>query len=153
MQRSLRLDKKHNSNTPPAVPTLAIADVETGPKLAKHRGRETLGEDVGELRRRRDVKDPDVSNGNQLADEVEINLDMLRALMLDGVGGEVHIADVVAVDEGAATKRLVELEEELAQPGRLSHAVRHGAVLGLSTRARLRATSWMTRRSGCHPRR
>jgi len=57
------------------------------------------------------VKDPDVSNGNPLADEVEINLDMLRALMLDEVGGEVHIADVVAVDEGAATKRLVELEE------------------------------------------
>jgi len=99
------------------------------------------------------VKDPDVSNGNPLADEVEINLDMLRALMLDGVGGEVHIADVVAVDEGATMKRLVELEEELAQPGHLSHAVRHGAVLGLSTRARLRATSWMTRRSGCHPRR
>ena len=71
-----------------------------------------------------------------IADEVEINLDMLRALMLDGVGGEVHIADVVAVDEGAATKRLVELEEELAQPGRLSHAVRHGAVLSLSTGAR-----------------
>ena len=81
------------------------------------------------------MKDPDVSNGNQLADEVEINLDMLRALMLDGVGGEVHGADVVAVDKGAPTKRLVELEEELAQPGRLGHAVSHGAELNLSTRA------------------
>jgi len=128
--------KETNTKIPPAVPTLATADVETGSKVDEDRGRKALGEDVGELRRRRDVKDPDVSNGNPLADEVEINLDMLRALMLDGVGGEVHIADVVAVDEGAATKRLVELEEELAQPGRLSHAVSHGAVLSLSTGAR-----------------
>jgi hypothetical protein len=81
------------------------------------------------------VKDPDVSNGNSLTDEVEVDLNMLRALVLDGVGGEVHGADVVAVHEGAPTERLVELEE-LAQPGCLSHAVSHGAVLSLSTRAR-----------------
>jgi len=104
-------------------------------KIDEHRGRKSLGEDIGELRCRRYVKDPDVSNGNPLTDEVEINLNMLRALVLDGVGGEVHGADVVAVDEGASTERLVELEEELAQPGRLGHAVSHGAVLSLSTRA------------------
>jgi len=103
--------ERNKHQDPPAVPTLATADVETGSKVDEDRGRKALGEDVGELRRRRDVKDPDVSNGNPLADEVEINLDMLRALMLDRVSGEVHRADVVAVDEGAATKRLVELEE------------------------------------------
>jgi hypothetical protein len=32
---------------------------------------------------------------------VEVNLDMLCALMLNGVGGEVDSADVVAVDESA----------------------------------------------------
>ena len=136
-QRSLELDNKENiTPTPPAVPTLATADVETGPKLAEHRGREALGEDIGELRRRWYVKNPNVSNGNPLPDEVEVDLNMLRALVLDGVGGELHSADVVAVNEGAPTKRLVELEEELAQPGRLGHAVSHGAVLSLSTRAR-----------------
>jgi len=111
VQRSLRLDKKHNSNTPPAVPTLAIADVETGPKLAKHRGRKALGEDVGELRRRRDVKDPDVSNGNPLADEVEINLDMLRTLMLNQIGGEIHSTYIVTIDKCGPFERTVKFQK------------------------------------------
>ena len=81
------------------------------------------------------MKDPNVSNGNLLTDEVEVDLNMLHALVLDGIGGEVHGADVVAADEGAPTERLVKLEE-LVQPGRLSHAVSHGAVLSFSTRAR-----------------
>jgi hypothetical protein len=34
---------------PPRSHNLATADVETGPKLIKHRGVETLREDVGEL--------------------------------------------------------------------------------------------------------
>ena len=82
------------------------------------------------------MEDPNVANSHPVTNEVQVNLHMLRPLMLNRVGGEVHGADVVAVDEGAPTERLVELEEELAQPGRLSHAVSHGAVLNLSIRAR-----------------
>ena len=78
---------------------------------------------------------PNIADCDPVAHEVQVNLHMLRPLMLDGVDGEIHGADVVAVDEGAPTERLVELEE-LAQPGRLSHAVSHGAVLSLNTRAR-----------------
>jgi hypothetical protein len=37
-----------------------MADVETGPKLLKHRGRETLHEHVGEL----DMKDADLTDGD-----------------------------------------------------------------------------------------
>jgi hypothetical protein len=33
--------------------------------------------------------------------EVEVELDMLRRLVLNGVGGEVDCADVVTVDESA----------------------------------------------------
>ena len=39
---------------------------------------------------------------------------MLRPLMLDGVGGEIHCADVVTVDERALGKRAVELRQELS---------------------------------------
>ena len=39
---------------------------------------------------------------------------MLRPLMLNGVGGEIHGADVVAVDEHALGKRAVELCQELS---------------------------------------
>ncbi len=40
-------------------------------------------------------------DGNAFPDEVEVDLDMLRTLVLNGVGEEVDDADVVAVDESA----------------------------------------------------
>jgi hypothetical protein len=45
------------------------------------------------------VEDTNVPDGNTLADKAKINLNMLGALMLNGVGGEVDGADVVAVDQ------------------------------------------------------
>jgi hypothetical protein len=45
------------------------------------------------------VEDTNVSDDNALADKVKINLNMLGALMLDGVGGEVNNANIVAIDQ------------------------------------------------------
>jgi hypothetical protein len=47
------------------------------------------------------VQDADITDGNAFPDEVEVDIDMLCALVLNGVGGEVNGADVVAVDESA----------------------------------------------------
>ena len=55
--------------------------------------------------------------------------------MLDGVGGEIHGADVVAVDERALGERAVELRQELSKSGRLRHAVSDSPVLRLGTGA------------------
>jgi hypothetical protein len=63
--------------------------------------------------------------------EAQVDLHMLCALMLHGIGGEVDGADVVAVDEGGTLKGYVELMEELTHLGGLCHAVGHNAVLGL----------------------
>jgi hypothetical protein len=65
-------------------------------KLQEHWGTEPLGEDGGS----QDSEDANISDDNALADEVEINLNILGALMLDGVGGEVDRADIVTVDQG-----------------------------------------------------
>ena len=46
--------------------------------------------------------------------KVQVDLHVLRPLMLDGVGGEVHSADVVAVDERALGERAVKLRQELS---------------------------------------
>jgi hypothetical protein len=46
------------------------------------------------------VEEEDISDGDALTDKVEINLNMLDALMLDGVGGEVYRTDVITVDQG-----------------------------------------------------
>jgi hypothetical protein len=48
------------------------------------------------------MEDTNLTDDNLLSDEIKINLHMFRALMLNGVGGEVHGVDVVAVDESAA---------------------------------------------------
>jgi hypothetical protein len=55
------------------------------------------------------VQDTDITDGHTFPHKVEVDLDMLRALVLNGVGGEVDGADVVAVDEGALCQRRVEL--------------------------------------------
>jgi hypothetical protein len=82
------------------------------------------------------MKNPNIANSHPVTNEVQVNLHMLRPLMLNLVGGEVHGADVVAVDECALAERAVKLNQELSEPGRLSHAVSNNLVLRLSTRAR-----------------
>jgi hypothetical protein len=62
---------------------------------------------------------------------VQVDLHILRALMLHVMSGEVDGADVVTVDEDSTLKGVVELVEELAHLGGLRHAVGHSAVLGL----------------------
>jgi hypothetical protein len=45
------------------------------------------------------VEDTNAPNGNALTDKVKINLNMLGALVLNGVGGEVDGANIVAIDQ------------------------------------------------------
>ena len=51
----------------------------------------------------------DSPNGDPFPDEVEVDFHVLGSLMLDGVGGEVDGADVVAVDEAGGLQRLMQL--------------------------------------------
>jgi hypothetical protein len=81
------------------------------------------------------MEDADFTNGNLLSDEMKINLHLFHALMLNGVGGEVHGPDVVTVDESAARWRSLELMQELAQSGGLSHTIGDGTVLGFGAGA------------------
>ena len=57
---------------------------------------------------------PNITDGDSVAHEVQVNLHMFRPLMLDGVGGEIHGANVVAVDESALGEWAVELRQELS---------------------------------------
>jgi hypothetical protein len=82
------------------------------------------------------MENSNISNSHPVMNEVQVNLHMLRPLMLNQVGGEVHGAKVVAVDERALGERAAKLSQELSETGRLSHAVRNSPVLRLSTRAR-----------------
>jgi hypothetical protein len=80
------------------------------------------------------VKNPHGTHGYLLTNEVKIDLDVLRPLMLNRVGRHVDHADVVAVDKGSTAKRNVELMKKLSEPRSLSN-IGDGAVLGLSAGA------------------
>jgi hypothetical protein len=75
------------------------------------------------------MEDADLTEGNLLSDEMKINLHMLRKLMLNEVGEEVHDANVIIVDESAVRWQSLELMQELAQPGGFSHTIGDGMVL------------------------
>jgi hypothetical protein len=55
------------------------------------------------------MQDADITDDHTFSHKVEVDLDMLRALVLNGVGGEVDDADVVIVDEGALRQWSMEL--------------------------------------------
>jgi hypothetical protein len=82
------------------------------------------------------MENPNIANSHSVSNEVQVNLHMLRPLMLNRVGGEVHGADVVVVDKRALGERAAKLSQELPEPGRLSHTVSNIPVIRLSTQAR-----------------
>jgi hypothetical protein len=59
-----------------------------------------------ELQRGGDAENPNVTGNDTLADEVQVDLHVLHALMLHGIGGGVDRADVVTVDKGGTLERL-----------------------------------------------
>jgi hypothetical protein len=76
-------------------------------KNPKKATKEGLWEYVGVLEGSGNVEDTNVPKSNPLVDKVEIDLDMLCALVLDQIRREVNSTDIVAVDNGGVTKGLV----------------------------------------------
>ena len=106
-------------------------NAQIGPKIRKQLYGETLGHDVGELVYRGDMENANLSQSNLLTDEVDVDLDMLGTTMMDGVGGHIDNADIVAVDNRSQGNRDVRLLEELPQPAALGHNMGHSVILRL----------------------
>ena len=121
-----RQDYSHNQGQPTIITSVyynyivltlprsrngSTTNVQAGSKLLKHRGREALGEDIGVLRCRRDMKNPNVSEGDSLLNKMEINLNMLRALMLYWVCGEVDSTNVTTIDQRGSARWVAKLHE------------------------------------------
>ena len=79
------------------------------------------------------MEDLNIADSDPVVNDVLVDHYMLRSRMLNGVGGEIHCADVVTVDERALGEWVMKLRQELAKPGRLRHAVSDSPVLRLST--------------------
>jgi hypothetical protein len=55
------------------------------------------------------VQDADIADGHAFPHKVEVDLDMLQALVLNRLGGEVDNIDVVTVEKSALHQWSVEL--------------------------------------------
>jgi hypothetical protein len=88
------------------------------------------------------VKDNDLTKRDLLADEVDVNLDVLRSTMLNRVAGHVNSTDVDAEDNSRRAERPMKLGKKLSKPITLSYSMSHGSVLGLGTRTRYRGLAF-----------
>jgi hypothetical protein len=57
------------------------------------------------------MKDSNVTEGDLLSNKVEIDLNMLRPLMLHWIAGEIYSTDVVTIDQGGTARRVAKLKE------------------------------------------
>ena len=95
--------KKHNTNsiylTPASSRRGSLTDSKTGPKINKQLYRKTFSHDVSKLKRGRHMKNPDLSQGNLLANKMNINLNVLRSPMTNWIGSHVNCTDIVIIDD------------------------------------------------------
>jgi hypothetical protein len=75
-----------------------------------------------------------LSQGNLVVDKVNVNLDVLRAAMVDRISGHIDGANIVTVHDGRGSKGRAELLEKLTKPTALGHGMSYRAVLSLGTR-------------------
>jgi hypothetical protein len=64
---------------------------------------------------------------------MQINLNVLGPLVLNGVGGQVNGTNIIAVHNSGLLKRAMELVQQLTQPTRLGDSI--GATAQYSTSA------------------
>jgi len=57
------------------------------------------------------MENSNVTKGNLLSNKMEVDLNMLRPLMLHRIAGEIDSTDVVAIDQGSTARGALELNE------------------------------------------
>jgi len=76
-----------------------IPVAKTRPKLHEQLGKQAFRRDVRELVGGWNMEDPDLSQGHLFVNKVDVDLDVLRASMMDNVGSHVDRTDIVAIDK------------------------------------------------------
>lgn len=82
------------------------------------------------------AENADIVDGDTIAEEAEVNLHVLCALMVHRIDGEVDRTNVVAVHVGDKREGDVELMKKFMELGSLRHAIWHSAILDPSVGAR-----------------
>ena len=78
----------------------------------------------------------ELSNGDLLSDEMNVELNVLCTPVMNGIPRHIHRGDIVAECHRCCWYFAEELAEEVAKPGTLRDGIGDGAVLGLRARSR-----------------
>jgi hypothetical protein len=76
-----------------------ITDAKTGSKISEELNQKTLRHDVRKLMRGGNMKYPNLSQGHLLTYEVEVDLNVLHALMVDRVCCHIDSAHIVIIGD------------------------------------------------------
>ena len=79
------------------------------------------------------MKNTNFAESHLLANEVDVDLNVLGPAVVDRVGSHVDSADIIAVDHGSHLQRNMKFLKELAQPATLGDHMSNSPVLGLRT--------------------
>jgi hypothetical protein len=109
-----RTESKHNTQLTPPTVSRWIADAETGPEHDKRRRKHAFRHHVSELLSTWNMEDAQLSGGDTLPDEVNVDLDVFRPPMVNRVAGHIHSRDIVTVCHSGLRDAAVELIEELS---------------------------------------
>lgn len=77
-----------------------------------------------------------MSQGHLLIDEVDVDLDVHHAAMMDGTDNHIDNANIVVVHTGLTSNQDMELREKLAKLVALSDDMSGSPILGLDTGVR-----------------
>jgi hypothetical protein len=79
------------------------------------------------------MQHPNLAKRHLLANEVDVDLDMLGAAMLDWIRGHVYGRNIVTINQSSRTKRSMKLLENLPYPTALGNSMSHSPIFGLCT--------------------
>jgi hypothetical protein len=82
------------------------------------------------------MKEKDFSEGHSILNKVQVNLNVLGPLMLDGVRRHIDCTDVVTVNQSGTTQRMTKIVKKLTKPSGFCYCVGDNTVLDFSTGTR-----------------
>jgi hypothetical protein len=82
------------------------------------------------------MENSDLSKSHLLSNKMDVNLDVLRATMLNWIGHHVNGAHIVTIDKRGRPHQKMQVLKELAGPIALGNNMCHRSIFNLSTRSR-----------------
>jgi len=76
-----------------------LADTKTRPKLSKQLYKKALSHGVSILMQARNTKNTNFSQGDLLADEVDVNLNMLHLSMMNRIGCHIDSTNIFTINK------------------------------------------------------